>query len=464
VIPIRRLFCCFAAFTALALNAPVRAGVLPDDFTRHLTAGAHYSLSRQFVVYDEDQAGWLPSTIDEANVVRLEPNLLTVSCERIKRALMKELGIHVDQWQGQITIQLHPAENLDEQIPLTSTVSDTGWAYRMDMPDAMEQRRLVLAITQVLLLEIANRQSSGQSAEIPAWLVQGLTQQVMRDREQQLVLSPPDKMEAGVSVARLERSERLTNSLAEAHSEFQVRAPLTVEELSWPSDDQFQGDAGVAYRCSAQLLVCELVGLQNGRSRLRDFIADLPGHLNWQLAFLQAFHDDFPTQRDFDKWWALRVATFTGRDLSQMLSATESWEKLEEVVHAPVEVRAATNDLPLRTEVNLQTMLQDLDYTGQTTLIREKLRDLMILRLQVTPEFVPFVEGYRQILEGHIERSQSAGYVPLVKGSNTPTSAVVLRETIRELDALDARLEAMRPAPESAGGEPAGDGASNTSR
>ncbi len=81
----------------------------------------------------------------------------------------------------------------------------------------------------VLLLEMANRGSEGRCAEIPAWLAKGVTQQLLSDRETDLVLREPDKMEAGVNVARLVRSEARTNSLAKAHDWMSRRPPLTLD-------------------------------------------------------------------------------------------------------------------------------------------------------------------------------------------------------------------------------------------
>jgi hypothetical protein len=430
------------------------AGGLPEELQRRLTAPAHYSLSKQFVIYDEEEAGWLPTAGSGADIVRLEPNLLSVSCERIKRALLKKLGLTQDEWRGRIMIHLHPAESLDEGIQLVSQSYPDGWTYQMDLPDTMEGTRLVAAMTQVLLLEMANRNSKEHSAEIPTWLVQGMTQELTLEREVELVLHPPEKMEGGVTLGRLDRSERLTSSLVAAHAELQNVAPLTLEELSWPSDEQFTGQAGAVYRSSAQLLVCDLLGLADGRARLLDFLADLPQHLNWQIAFLDAFHNHFATQRDFEKWWAVETATFTGRDLSRALSPAESWQRLEQVVHPHVEIRAGGDGMPMRTEASLQTVLTDMDYAQQTEVLRAKAKQFMMLRLQVAPEFVALAWNYQRVLENSLDEMQRASIAPLVRGVRTPSAANVTRDTIRQLDALDAWLAELRPPPE-ASKEPA---------
>src|ERR1043166_3369278 len=48
-------------------------------------------------------------TNSEVAYVRLDPTLLAVSCERVKSALLEELGMK-DQWRGKILVVLDPGE------------------------------------------------------------------------------------------------------------------------------------------------------------------------------------------------------------------------------------------------------------------------------------------------------------------------------------------------------------------
>ena len=65
---------------------------------------------------------------------------------------------------------------------------------------------------------------------------------------------------------------------------------------------------------------------------MRAFLPELSRHLNWQIAFLRAFHSDFSSQLALDKWWTLHVVQFTGHDLGQTWPNAESWQKLDELI------------------------------------------------------------------------------------------------------------------------------------
>ena len=80
----------------------------------------------------------------------------TVSCERIKQALMRELGATAP-WRGTVYLVLYPARAPGDTITITSERFKGGWQYRVDFPDVVERSRYVRAIVQVLLLEVANR-------------------------------------------------------------------------------------------------------------------------------------------------------------------------------------------------------------------------------------------------------------------------------------------------------------------
>src|SRR5262249_49857305 len=150
-------------------------------------------------------------------------------------------------------------------------------------------------------LEMANRHAVERSAEVPAWLSLGLCRQILRNTGIDLVLEPPNQSESGgVSVNRQNRSEVKPNSLAQAHELLSNQPPLTLEKLNWPAASDLTGPAGESYRSSAQLFVYKLQRLDNGPACLRAFVDQLPGHLNWQIAFFDAFHDHFATQLELE--------------------------------------------------------------------------------------------------------------------------------------------------------------------
>ena len=117
----------------------------------------------------------LSSLATNQDFVELEPTLATVSCERIKQMLLRELNVTAP-WRGNIYLVLYPAMAAGNPVTITSGRFKNGWQYRVDLPSVVERPRYVRAIVQVLLLELANRTTQERGAEIPLWLIEGFSQ------------------------------------------------------------------------------------------------------------------------------------------------------------------------------------------------------------------------------------------------------------------------------------------------
>ena len=307
------------------------------------------SHSGQFIVY-AGRASTLPSPgsklATSQNFVQLEPTLATVSCERIKQALRRELGATAP-WRGNIYLVLYPARGPGDTITITSERFKGGWQYRVDFPDVVERSRYVRVVVQVLLLELANRTAEARAAEIPLWLVEGFSQLLLASNEAEIILPPPRATANRVNFSATLVKARKETLLEQAQKKLRGRPPLTFEKLSWPAEDEWSGDTGDLYSGSAQLFVGELLRLPDGRACLRTMLAQLPQHYNWQFAFLRAFHAYFERPLDVEKWWALSLARASGRGLAQTWSLEESWQKLDQTLHSAVQVRTGANELPL---------------------------------------------------------------------------------------------------------------------
>jgi hypothetical protein len=455
-----RLLICGVALIAVLAGARVEG----QDFNRMFATGNHYSLSGQFVIHDPPVVDWYPYyPASASNYMRLDPTLLTVSCERIKHALLTELGAR-DQWQGKIFLDLYHTRNPDDAIVVNPTLMGSQWSYRVALPDFLERDRVVSVVVQTVMLEIANR-NAGRSAEIPAWLAEGMTRQVIRSSHLDLVLEPPLASENGVTLRREDRSIRRTSLLqdgawglaqnlgktpnadpiAQALDTLREIAPLSLDELSWPRDGQFDGQAGEAYRCSAQLFVHELLQLKDGPAKMQAFLPELSRHLNWQISFLAAFQPDFASQLELSKWWALRLVQLTGRDLFQAWSDEESWNHLDEVLNPTIQIRSSAADLPKRGRVTLETAIKDLDLTRQKMLLPETARQLAELRNRVAPGLVNLVDDYRRVLGGYLYQRDHGAIFPMGKERFESHLDDVARETIRELQALDQVRLRNRP-------------------
>ena len=418
----------------VASAPPADSGIVP---TR--------SYSGQFVVYAARSSASVPPAFGlgtNEDLVRLEPSLATVSCERIKQALMRELGATAP-WRGAVCVVLHPARARGEAVLITSDRFNGCWQYRVDFPDVVERSRYLRAMVQVLLLEMANRTAQEHPAELPLWLIEGMAQLLSSSSEIELVLAPPRASANGFNFRITTVNERKETLRQLAQKQLHGRAPLTFENLSWPGGDALSGDAGDVYRGSAQLFVGELLRLPNGRGCLQAMLARLPQYYNWQFAFLSAFGAFFERPLDVEKWWALSVAQATGRDIAPTWTLAESWQKLTETIHAPVQVRLETNELPLHADLPLQTVIREWDAARQTQALNNTLRELGLLRLRIDQEFVGLVQDYYQALETYLQQRDHAGSFVSTKRAGQRRA---VEAAIQQLDALDERREALRPA------------------
>ena len=410
------------------------------------------SSSGQFVVLTaQPEALPSPFAASPANpdFIRLQPELLAVSCERIKQKLWALLGVDV-RWGGKIYLDLRPAASADEWVAVVADRSPVGWEYHVTLPDALPRDRFLRAIVQVLLLDFANRNAGTHSAEIPTWLAEGLSRELRASRETELLLSPPKWNVHGLSLNAQVMNARWSNPLENAQKELRARPPMTVEQLSWPPDEQLAGDAGEAYRCSAQFFVDSLLRLADGPACVRTMLGELPRYYNWQLAFLQAFRSHFQYPLDVEKWWALQIVQFTGRDLSQTWTPEESSRKLDEILRSPVDIRTEQRQLPLRAEVSLQTILREWDRPRQMEALRRKLRELDFLRLRVAQNLVLLVDDYRASIQTCLQRQSQVDFSLFSRTRVAPNADLAVEDAIKQLDALDVRREALRPQPAAA--------------
>jgi hypothetical protein len=385
------------------------------------------------------------------DMVTLEPALLAVSCDRVKQELLRQLDMQ-DQWQGKIFVVLRPARTADDPVAVVPERLGGNWDCGVELPDAVNRDRFVETVVRACLLEIANRNATDHSTEIPEWLARGLTRQLLGSSAIKLILPPPRMTASGFSVSRVTMDfsdaphrpgdqTHMLNPLAEAAAILRTNQPLTFDQLSWPTDEQLSDDGADVYGSSAQLFVSDLLHLPNGPACLRAMLAQMPNYLNWQLAFLDAFHGAFREPLDVEKWWALDLADFSGRDLMHLLTPEESWSQLNALFQFPIEVQIGQAP-PMRTDITFQTIIRGWSRTRQLQMLKKKLWELDLLRLRIAPDFIPLVEGYRETLQEYYKK-RSASLRILAGTGPIPDKAV--SEATARLDALDAKRANLRP-------------------
>ena len=161
----------------------------------------------------------------------LDPSLLVITCERIKQALLLTLGRR-DQWRGGITLLINPALP-ENQGPVLEGVHDpNGWNYRLTLPSPIESRLLFRAIVKALLTEMANRHAGAHSAEVPLWLVAGLSAHLQADNLPTFLLRPQ-------SQPRHQRNQPA--GAGAVRDQLRRQPPLTFQELCWPEPERLAG-------------------------------------------------------------------------------------------------------------------------------------------------------------------------------------------------------------------------------
>jgi len=349
---------------------------------------------------------------NSAEWVRLDPAALAVTCERIKEALLAELEM-ADQWQSPIQIRMFPVRDDNEPVQFTSICYRDGWGYELEMPDWIMRTRLVTAVSQAVLTEVANRKARGRSAELPRWLVQGTTACLMANNRDALILEP---------TMRTVKRHAYQEAVAPIRDALRTHSALTLDQLSWPKDEP-----DPIFTHCAHLFTHELLHLRGGRRCMAEMVARMAENYNWQTTFLTAFSPHFHALIDVDKWWALMVAHITGRDPMSLLPLDQSLMHLEQTLLTPMQVRGTNTALPGTAEVKLQTIVAEWDDKRQAPLLAQKISQLQALRLRSPPEALAVIDGYMLALQNRLKRRASK------------------QETVRRLNDLDMRMRLNPP-------------------
>jgi len=439
---------CRSVFCAVIFSMTAGAQVSPQEITSMRSVSGQFIVTSAPSLAARVRLAARPEIATNNGLVRLEPALLAVSAERIKASLWRELNLNPNvPWRGKIFLVLRPAQSTDEDVAIVTERFASGWNYQVRLPDVLPRTRFARAMTSVLLLEFANRNARARSAEIPEWLTDGLSRQLLADDWQETILTSPAKKVNGLLVSRTVTTERGLDSLADTRRLLQNNPALTFEQLSWPTDAQLSGADDGVYRASAQLFVNELLGLKNGRAHVHVMLETLPNCYNWQTAFQTAFQDYFPRPLEVEKWWALQIVDFVARDPGPRWTTAVSRKQLDEILSVPVEMRTASNALPVHAAISLQAVIRNWDPARQAAILHVKLRDLELAQLRMAAPLAVLTDGYRQALADYLGLGNSPSFVRRwIKHPFTSSSKLTLEDTLQRLDALDARRRAIESA------------------
>jgi hypothetical protein len=392
------------------------------------------SASKQFVVRGTTQRSMLASS-SRSETVYVDPSLLVVTCEVVKRALAHELGWG-DRWMGNVYISVHPVRFDNETVGISARRVGGKWNYYMNMPDELQRRALLESIVSVLLVEFADRSATENSVELPPWLAEGLTAHLMQGPLAGAAMQAHTLREIRddpqLMVARTVRHIDIDQALRQA---VQRHGSLTFDALNWPDFDETNAPAADAYHHSSHLFVRELLRLHGGSDSLCAMLAMLPQHLNWQTAFMRGFEAHFTRMLDVEKWWSLTLMRVKTRDNIVTWSPGEARVQLEEILYTAMQVRIKGDESPHTTPVALQTVIHDWGFEQQTPMLQRKLIQLQAARLRLPSDYGQLSEAYRLVVEKYLQTRGSAWFAM--------TERAAAERAVNELNALDAQREKL---------------------
>ena len=366
------------------------------------------SQSQQFVVHSPTNRMVVEKV--PFGSVEVVPEFLAVTAERVKRALITEIPA-VAEARGVVHVGILATEKTDGLIGIASSKYADGWRYEMAVPRVADEARLVKGFINVLLLQYANR-GAERSAELPAWVTEGMAEQLFFSIGPSLVVRrAPTAWESSTRDLQHWTREML-----------RTNATPSFQELTTAAVPARRSAEESVYLAGTHLLVHALLEMPNGKQRMAKFLQMLPRTWNWQTAFMQAF--DFKRMLDVEKWWSLTVIEFTTRDQRQAWSQEISLRKLDELVRVRVEYRDLTNALPEVRLVDLKTILDENDPVLQRQALEEVSAQLKYTSAHMAPAVAAIAMGYQKTAEFYLQTHRRS-------------------DTLRRLEGLDQQRRSM---------------------
>ena len=111
----------------------------------------------------------------------------------------------------------------------------------------------------------------------------------------------------------------------------------------------------------------------------------------------------------------------------------------------PSEIKLSVDDSPFDAEITIQQALRGWDFEVQKSTFQQKINQLIVARLKMPRQLIPFVNEYGRIIETYVvQRTQIQSFKPR-RGQARPKVAPIIDQTIRLLDGADRRLVLFKP-------------------
>lgn len=433
-----RMVALLGAFLYFAPASP-ELGAAPAQFSRFCpTCNFHgvesfLNQSGQFVVHGSTVPFRPPPDYtNNPAIIELEPQLIVVTAERTKRVLSQTLRAS-DEFQDKIHISVLDRAPVGQPVTVVSQVHPDGFVYKAGFPARIEAMQFARGLMQVILLEYANR-GGKRAAELPFWLVEGLTRQVVTAVEPAYVLNRKPMTIETVGYDRL----GTTRSFLETNS------PLSAQELSFPRLAGAGEEARSRFEASAHLLVNRLLALPNGPALMSRFLRALPQTLNWQTAIFAVYKDYFDGPLSFEKWWMMNWLEFRKRQNPEHWPLALTLDRLDALLLSSMEVRAGTNNIPGQRLAKVQEILQSTDFSVQRELLGQKVQQMFFMTVNVPTSVLPLWSAYQNTLDSYLQKRSQLDHQPGLKSEPEQRLQALIKSTINALDELDFARSEMK--------------------
>jgi hypothetical protein len=422
---------------------------LPADINRLLQPRAGHktasSRSGQFMAYGPMLPKRRGGILDaNANTILIAPDYVVVTAERVRHAMLSRLGLSLLPG-SRVKLRLEPAMSYKATVPVVTERHLNGYTYGLTLPSEIEADKLVRALVQVALLDLANQKPQLRDTEIPLWLTVGFTQVLLAQPDLVLVLSRPEQGGKEMAMEEVVKNVRRHDTLVGVRARLRGRRAFDFSEIAMPSPAHLRGENWRDFQACSHLLVDRLLAVPAGGVRLQNMIRQLPNNLNWQTGFLKVYGDLFADMLVVEKWWAVTIVQLTGQNQYQNWTLLEAVEKLENLLKLPAEVRLNDADSPLEAEVTLQQAIRGWDFAVQKQTLQQKINQLLIARVKMPQQLLPFVNEYGRILQNYVVTRQRIESFKPRRGQVRPRIAPVIDEAVRQLDSVDRRLVLFKP-------------------
>ena len=412
-----------------------RVGPLPKIYS---------SASHQFFVIGHPPGapkGPPPLSQIRVDHLQMDPSVLAMACERVKQQLYKMLLLD-DEWKSRISVVVDGPALPEQPIAITAIAGSRGLNYRVVLPGQVPKQRLVRAIVRALLLEVINREARGTLVtEVPLWLQEGLAAHLFATEGDILMQGITERV-FGLNGSKIVTGARTRttfdrtyeDSLVDTYRHLQLNQPIDFALLNLPNPGQLTGYEWKTYQHCAHLFVAELLRLPDGPEKLTALLRALPEFHNPQLALIKAFEPQFHSALAIEKWWSLVLVDFQGRDANLRWGENRALEHLNEILYAPVVIRANTNAVPVTREMHFQQLIRDTSFNRHKPILEQALKKLFVVQLNAHRDLARLINDYRLTIHEYISKRDA---VDDAKGAATPNVIVAKKSTIDQLDLLD---------------------------